>query len=133
MFILLASGMFSFSSAAAQCVCYCSSDNQPRYNAECYTKANGNTGCRHTRCRDGIAGEQDIKTLTVPFYGRQTENVSLRILDVNGRLVTTLPDEYFEEGDNEIEWNVAELNSGMYFLEVETAGYSKNHKVIMVK
>ena len=45
MFILLASGMFSFSSAAAQCVCYCSSDNQPRYNAECYTKANGNTGC----------------------------------------------------------------------------------------
>jgi hypothetical protein len=36
------------------------------------------------------------------FFLEQSEKVSLNIFDVNGRMVTTLGDKIFEEGDNEI-------------------------------
>lgn len=145
-FLLLASGLFSFSFADAQCVCYCSHDNLPKYNAECYTKANGTLGCRRTRCRDGVIGNQEEETfslfihpnpvsasVTVPVYDSVTENASLQIFDVNGRLVTTLPDVSLQAGDNEITWNTSEVNSGIYILQFETASYSETRKLIVVR
>jgi hypothetical protein len=48
-------------------------------------------------------------------------------------LVTTLANATFEEGNHEITWNAAGLNAGIYFLRMETAGYSENRKVIVAK
>ena len=67
------------------------------------------------------------------FFLEKTENVSLKIFDINGRLVSTLADNMFEEGENEITWNAAELNAGIYFLRMETASYSENRKLIVTK
>ena len=63
----------------------------------------------------------------------QSENVSLKIFDVNGILVTTLADKMFEEGENEITWNAADVNAGIYFLRMEAANYSENRKLIVAK
>ncbi|MBK5283932.1 MAG: T9SS type A sorting domain-containing protein [Bacteroidia bacterium] len=138
--------VFSVSLADAQCYCYCT-NGQPRNHAECYTRANGTQGCRHygPRCYR-LASEQSIETstlfiypnpvstsTTVSFYIEQTENVCLKIFDVNGRLVTTLADASFEEGDYEIIWNAEEVNAGIYFLRMETASYSENQKLIVAK
>ena len=148
--------MFSVSLADAQLyVCYCT--NQPKNDAECYTKTNGTLGCREINnggggwrhCRDCrtddatsspyVTSLEDIypnpvsASTTVSFYVGQTENVSLKIFDVSGRLVTTLADASFEEGDYEIIWNAADVNAGIYFLRFETATYSENLKLIVTK
>ena len=150
-FILLVSGMFSFSFADAQDTCYCSS--QPKNNAVCYTRPNGTLGCKPprgghhwdwSRIDDATSTPdetylEDIypnpvsASTTVSFYVGQAENVSLNIFDVSGRLVTTLADASFEEGDHEITWNAADVNAGIYFLRMETAGYSENRKLIVAK
>jgi hypothetical protein len=148
-FILLASGMFSFTVADAQCFCYCTSHPRPR--AECYTRSNGTEGCRgvgHVGCGERIANAAstpDVSSLediypnpvstytTVSFSVRQSENVSLKIFDVSGRLVTTLADRIFGEGENEITWNAADVNAGIYSLRMETASYSENRKLIVTK
>jgi hypothetical protein len=67
------------------------------------------------------------------FFLEQSEKVSLNIFDVNGRLVSTLADKIFEEGENDIVWNAADVNAGIYFLRFETASYSKNRKLIVAK
>ena len=67
------------------------------------------------------------------FFMEQSQKVSLSIYDVNGRLVTTLADKMFEAGENEITWNAADVNAGIYFLRMETAGYSENRKLIVAK
>ncbi|HLG35195.1 MAG TPA: T9SS type A sorting domain-containing protein [Bacteroidia bacterium] len=144
--------VFSVSLADAQCPCYCTNNGQPRYYAICYTGANGVDRCRHISKRDCLWGGRlanepaggELFTLdvspnpvsvstTVSFYVGQTENVSLKIFDVSGRLVTTLAHASFEEGDHEIIWNAAEVNSGIYFLRMETATYSENRKLIVAK
>lgn len=144
--ILLVSGMFSFTVADAQCFCGC--DAHPRFNAYCVTRPNGTFRCKsvHSVCRiDNTTSTPNISSLddiypnpvststTVSFYVGQTENVSLKIFDVSGRLVTALADASFEEGDYEIIWNAAELNAGIYFLRMETASYSENQKLIVTK
>ena len=146
-FILLVSGMFSFSLADVQfCVCSCAP--KPKNNAVCFTRPNGTPGCRplgHLNCAR-VANEQTIETsslsiypnpvstsTTVSFYVEETKNVSLKIFDVSGRLVTTLADASFEEGDYEITWNAAEVNSGIYFLRMEAGDYSVTEKLSVVK
>jgi len=72
-------------------------------------------------------------TTTIAFSFSQSQKVSLKIFDVSGRLVTTLADASFEEGDYEIIWNAGEVNAGIYFLRFETASYSENQKLIVTK
>ena len=67
------------------------------------------------------------------FFLKQSEKGSLRIFDVNGRLVITLVDKMFDAGENELVWNAAEVNAGIYFLRMETASYSENRKLIVPK
>jgi hypothetical protein len=67
------------------------------------------------------------------FFLEQSQKVSLSIFDVNGRLVCTLADKIFEAGENEINWNAADANAGIYFLRMETVSYSENLKLIVTK
>jgi len=67
------------------------------------------------------------------FFLEQSEKVSLNIFDVNGRLVTTLADKIFKNGENELVWNADGVNAGIYFLRMETASYSENRKLIVTK
>ena len=161
-FILLMSGMFSFTVADAQLTCpagkipifHCYSDRhyEPHCRDRCANPNNIPNGwysgdCFSYGCGARLANEPaggELFTLdvspnpvsvstTVSFYVGQTENVSLKIFDVSGRLVTTLAHASFEEGDHEIIWNAAEVNSGIYFLRMETATYSENRKLIVAK
>jgi len=149
-FILLVSGMFSFTVADAQeCICNCT--GQPKKNAVCFTKANGTLGCRHVSQRECWGGrlanepaDGGLFTLAVSpnpvsgssviyFFMEQSQKVSLNIFDVNGRLVTTLADKMFKEGENELVWNADGVNAGIYFLKLEIGPYSENKKLIVTK
>jgi hypothetical protein len=135
-FILLLSGMFSFSIAEAQ-VCDCT-NGQPGW---CYIDSHVNARCErykpHGNNHGGFRIGQNESVMgieaslqvypnpvagstTISFSLEQTQKISLRIFDMSGRLVTTLADASFEAGDHEIVWDATDVNDGIYFLQVRS-------------
>ena len=74
-----------------------------------------------------------LNSTTISFSLSQSEIVSLKIYDMTGRLVTTLTDATFEEGNNEIVWNANDVNAGIYFLRMEAGSYSAMEKFSVIK
>ncbi|MBK5284163.1 MAG: T9SS type A sorting domain-containing protein, partial [Bacteroidia bacterium] len=72
-------------------------------------------------------------TTTISFSLSQSQKVSLKIFDVNGRLVSTLADKVFETGENEIVWNANDANAGVYFLQFQSAENLQTEKLIVTK
>jgi hypothetical protein len=70
---------------------------------------------------------------TISFLLSLSQNVSLKIFDVNGRLVSTLADKFFEEGEHQIEFNAEKLNAGIYFLQMQTEVTLQSEKIIVTK
>jgi len=68
---------------------------------------------------------------TISFSLAGTQRVSLKIVDLNGRLITTLADQFFDEGDNEIMWNTNEVNAGIYLLQFQSAALSVIEKIVV--
>jgi hypothetical protein len=153
-FILLASGMFCVTFVNAQ-PC---SGNKIRVYGKCTHGFNCNSHCVSpgsipagwttycpcwARLANGEVGAESLSLAVSPnpvlsstvisFFLEQSEKASLNIFDVNGRLVTTLGDASFEEGHHEITWNAGVVNAGIYFLRIETATYSENRKLIVMK
>ena len=72
-------------------------------------------------------------TTTISFSLIQSQKVSLNIYDVNGRLVKTLADKIFDAGENKLVWNAGEVNTGIYFLQFQSAENLKTEKLIVTK
>jgi len=70
---------------------------------------------------------------TIYFSLSGTENVSIRIFDIAGRLVKVLSEKSLEKGSHQIEWNVKETNAGIYFLKLETGTISETKILSVVK
>ena len=70
---------------------------------------------------------------TISFTLSQSQNVSLKIFDLNGRLVSTLADKIFEEGENALELNAETMNAGVYFLQMQTEENLQTEKLIVTK
>lgn len=101
------------------------------------------------RIEDESMKEKSETTLTTypnPFSGATTitfslsnsENVSLLIFDVQGRLIRTLADEPVSEGEHTISWNATDTNGnevadGIYFLRIETESEVETIKISVVK
>lgn len=69
----------------------------------------------------------------ISFTLEQSENVSLKIFDVNERLIKTLAENVFAEGEHAVEWNAENVNAGIYFLQVQSAEFSKTEKLVITK
>ncbi|HYV93796.1 MAG TPA: T9SS type A sorting domain-containing protein [Chitinophagales bacterium] len=70
---------------------------------------------------------------TISFSLSQPQKVSLKIFDVNGRLVLTLADKIFAAGENEIVWTAKDENAGIYFLQLQSVEFSKTEKLSVTK
>ena len=70
---------------------------------------------------------------TVSFSLSQTQKVSFKLFDMTGRLVSTLEDEIFEEGENEFLWNASGVNAGIYFLKMNAGSDSETKKISVIK
>ena len=81
----------------------------------------------------GIYPNPVSNSTTVFFSLSQTQNVSVKVFDITGSLVMTVTDEVFEEGENEIIWNVSDVKSGIYFLRLEAGTYNAMKKVSVIK
>ncbi len=70
---------------------------------------------------------------SISFSLNQSENISLNIFDINGRLVETLADKIFEAGEHQTLFNAENFNSGIYFLKMQAGEFSRTEKLIIVK
>ncbi|NDC30716.1 MAG: T9SS C-terminal target domain-containing protein [Bacteroidetes bacterium] len=71
------------------------------------------------------------QTAQIKFNLSNSENVSINLFDISGRLVKTLADANMPAGANSVNFDKAELNKGVYFLKVETSNGSFSHKVMI--
>jgi hypothetical protein len=70
---------------------------------------------------------------TVSFSLDNAEKVSLKIFDINGRLIKVLADQIYAEGQHAIEWNPENINAGVYYLQMQTAGFSQTEKLVVTR
>jgi len=61
------------------------------------------------------------------------EFVSLKVLDVLGRVVATPVNEYRQPGHHSIRWNASGLPSGVYFYRMQVGGFVETRKMILSK
>jgi hypothetical protein len=94
-----------------------------------------------TGINSAFPSDNEINIHPNPFYTSaviaftlsKKVKVSVKIYDMNGRLVTTIADKIFNEGRNESMWNADKTDSGIYFLEVRAEGLLKRQKIIVAK
>ena len=75
---------------------------------------------------------------TIAFWLPQSENVNLRIYDVNGALIRTLADEVLDEGINRYPWDGRDskgnvVSSGVYFYRLRTGASVLTKKMVLLK
>jgi hypothetical protein len=60
------------------------------------------------------------QSATVSFLLNDQSSVVIKILDLNGRTLKVIADDFFSEGNHELTFNRESLSAGIYFLEVKT-------------
>ncbi|NOR43967.1 MAG: T9SS type A sorting domain-containing protein [Candidatus Delongbacteria bacterium] len=72
-------------------------------------------------------------TTTISFSLKKAEQVNLSVYNYTGQLVTNLVNNITEKGVHEINFDASELNSGIYYYNLETAESSITKKMILIK
>lgn len=57
---------------------------------------------------------------TISFHAENAKDISISICDVTGRLIKNIKPEIIREGDNEINLDLTDLNTGIYFCKIES-------------
>jgi hypothetical protein len=70
---------------------------------------------------------------TISFSLTQSQNVSLRLFDVNGKLISTLANANFAEGENEIVFDAEKISAGIYFLKMQAGDFLKIERLIIAR
>ncbi|MGE5440637.1 MAG: T9SS type A sorting domain-containing protein, partial [Bacteroidota bacterium] len=63
----------------------------------------------------------------------KASKVTLKIYDMLGKEVTTLVNEYKEQGRYSVEFNASRLPSGTYIYEIRTNDFVKSGKMLLLK
>jgi len=58
---------------------------------------------------------------------------SIRIYDINGRLVQTLFETQLAPGSYKADWNASQMPSGIYIYRIESGSFTQSRKMILVK
>jgi hypothetical protein len=75
---------------------------------------------------------------TISFRLAESKNVSINIFDMTGRSIKTIAGGQLQSGDHQFIWNGKDekgnaLNSGIYFLRIETGDQTETKKIIMAR
>ena len=72
--------------------------------------------------------------ITTIRYGlNQNANIQVSIYDINGRLITTLINEFQITGYHFITWDASNFSSGIYFLNISAGEIAKTKKMVLIK
>jgi hypothetical protein len=70
---------------------------------------------------------------TINYSIPATGNVSLKVYDITGREVATLINEFQNAGSYAVEWNAADMPSGIYFYRLSAANQTFTNRMVLVK
>ena len=70
---------------------------------------------------------------TIQYNVKDSESISLKVIDVSGRVVETLLDDIIEPGYHEITWNASNQPSGIYFVILTSRERPQMQKLILLK
>ncbi len=59
--------------------------------------------------------------------------ITLKVYDLNGRLVETLVDDYCSAGVYHLSWNAGYHPSGIYFLKLSSSDQGEIRKITLIK
>ncbi len=72
-------------------------------------------------------------TTTISFTIPNSDMVSVKVYNINGQLVETMVDEYYNVGEYTINWNGNSQPSGVYLVRMESGEFVQTQKVILLK
>lgn len=72
-------------------------------------------------------------TTNIKFSIPKSGNVTLKVFDILGKQVAELVNEYKSTGSYVVDFNAANLSSGIYFYRLETEGLIETKKMLLVK
>ena len=72
-------------------------------------------------------------TTHVSFTLDKGQYVLLQIMDVSGRIVEVLLEDYLPAGSHQIQWNPENLSAGLYFCKIQAGKQSLSRKLIYKK
>jgi len=120
---------------------YSSVANSPLYAGDTCSIAVGISVIHHQEiisCYPNPFSPDQSGSTIISFFLSQLENVSLKIFDVEGRLIRTLADELMSEGSHTLRWDARDENenavsAGIYFLRIQSPDFSKTLSLSLIK
>ncbi|MCI0473894.1 MAG: immune inhibitor A [Ignavibacteria bacterium] len=69
----------------------------------------------------------------IKFDLPKTSELAIKVYDVTGREIAILLNQKLEAGSYEYQWNASGLNSGVYFIKMQSSGFTDVKKMMLVK
>ncbi|MFB6342795.1 T9SS type A sorting domain-containing protein [Saccharicrinis sp. FJH62] len=69
----------------------------------------------------------------ITYRNPETGPVSLKVFDASGKEISVLVNQKKSAGLYEISFNAADLDDGVYFYQIKTAGFTETRKMILQK
>jgi len=70
---------------------------------------------------------------TLSFNIESLQQTSLRIYDIQGRLIETLVQDKINPGYHTITWDASGFASGIYFAKIRSGNHMKMQKIMLLK
>ncbi len=90
----------------------------------CVKNGHGNNFVAVATSQQSIAASFQIEHPTI---------ISIKIYDATGRLVKTLADKVFEQGEHQLQLDAAGVNAGIYMVRFNAGDYSEAKKISVIK
>jgi len=71
--------------------------------------------------------------VTTMIILNNAEHVTIKLFDINSKLISIISDKVYNEGKNQIEYNVSDLNDGVYFLHICSDDIQKMEKLVIAR
>jgi len=71
--------------------------------------------------------------VNIPFDLKEPADITLRVYDMQGRLIYSIIESIYSQGSNEISIGMDDFTSGPYFLTLSTGGHSIETKTFVVR
>jgi hypothetical protein len=82
----------------------------------------------------GVSPNPFSATGRVAFDVPRPARVKIALYDVSGRVIDTIADSVYEPGHHSINLDYgSEIASGVYFMSMQTEGFSQSNKVVFVR
>ena len=72
-------------------------------------------------------------TTTIDFSVPYSTHLSLKVIDLQGRVVETIVNQEYNTGNYSVEYNASLLSSGIYFIQLKSSSFVEYSKIILLK